>query len=325
MITLLVVILLSACSSGNVDVQYVKVDIKNEKILFESDELLYMEFACKVKSSIFVISNGIWVVNTETKAAEKIINDGIGPKNTYKAKRIVKFKNDLYINSYHDRKFIDQFSADSRPIKLKRKEFESPTSFDDFEILSDSTLIAANPYWESGFIRIFDLTTGSIKRIGNNEIDALMMKFNINSASIAVNKNNAYVCQSTKPKIQVVSVKDQAIIESINLSPPFYSAIPSEYKVEKYNHKAHKQWMSGWTKIYDLIAHEDWLLITYKRGYEEKYYYELINFNNKNKRYYITETDLRIFDFHVNGRQIDIEMVKQAEEKLIWLKADLSI
>jgi hypothetical protein len=143
-----------------------------------------------------------------------------------------------------------------------------------------------------------------------------MLKFNINSASLCVLENNIYVAQNIKPEIQVVSLKTNKTIGLIKLSPPFYKPVP-----EKYDNQKHKEWMAGWTGVSDIFGKNGWLLVIYKWGYDHKYCYELLNLKNLNERFFINETDKRIYGFNVDANKINFEIFTELEEETLWQKA----
>ncbi|MCP4219222.1 MAG: hypothetical protein GY765_31600 [bacterium] len=68
-----------------------------------------------------------------------------------------------------------------------------------------------------------------------------------------------------------------------------------------------------------------WLLVTYKRGYEDKYYYELVNLKDLSKRLYIPETPRKIYDFTVEGNRAILGVTEEIEEKIVWKKEELML
>jgi hypothetical protein len=97
--------------------------------------------------------------------------------------------------------------------------------------------------------------------------------------------------------------------------------MPEKYDKEKYDTKKHKKWMAGWTSIYDILGKNNWLLVIYKWGYDHKYCYELLNLKKPDERFFINETENRIYDFDIDNKKLNFEFFADFEDKITWKKA----
>lgn len=319
---LMFVVLLS-CGDERIELRYKDVNYRISTVIHASNDIPAVNYAVKAHNNIFAANKNIWKIDLSTGNEAIFIYKGIGPNEIVKPKRVVLFKDYIWINTWYDNRYIYRFSTKSPTLKLESIEFNRPYVCDDFEPLSDTKVAMVYAYWKEELLRIYNLENEEIKRCGKPDFIEIMNKFNVNNASIAVLNDIAYVIQSIKPEIQVFSLVDSTKIETIILDPPFFKKIPDKYEVNKFDRDAHYDWMSGWTRLVDIFAHGKWLLIKYRKGYENKYYYELINLDNKKERLFITETPDSIFDFKVKDKNVLVETYEQTEEKIIWKKAEI--
>jgi len=85
------------------------------------------------------------------------------------------------------------------------------------------------------------------------------------------------------------------------------------------NDKNHKQWMSSWTSINNILTNKAWILIKYKKGYEPIYFYEFIDLKNKSNRLYIPETSSNIFEFSIEKNSVKVWATKLDGENIEWI------
>lgn len=261
------------------------------------------------------------MVDLKSKTEKFLFREGIGPDEVFNPYRIVGWKNEIYINSYYSLNYINRFSTGGDEFKLDRFHFELPIDFDDFVFISDNLLALANVNWEAGFVRFYDLKSKNFIKIGTSKITDIMLKFNVNRASLCILGDKLYATQSIKPEIQVISIKEKKFLDPLLLSPPFYKPIPERYTVKKYDDKGHRKWMAGWTSVFDIIGKDNWLLVIYRWGYDQRYCYELINLIDVDNRFFIGETSYMIYDFTVEKDYVDFEACVQQEENIAWKRA----
>jgi hypothetical protein len=270
----------------------------------------------------------IWRVDLAGKKEEKIINSGIGPDEIFKAQKFVINKNKCWTNSYLEFNKIFRFNIkEDRPkIEFLRLPLRI-TRFDTLYPLSENSIACVNADWEDDLLKIIDLETGAIRGAGKPKYTKIMMIFNVNIASIAVQDDAAYITQTIDPLIQVFSLDQCKKIDEIPLSPPFYEPMPKKYDVDKNDDKALIEWMSRWTSLRAIYIDNEWLLLRYKRGFEPIYYYEIINLKNRLERIFIDETPENIFDFKVidsKGKFL-VRSCEEYEEETQWKTAEITL
>lgn len=323
---ILLVIITTYCNKAEKKATYEKLEIRDKKILQISEEIPLINDLAKLKENIFIISkNDVWVVDLNSKKETILIKEGIGPDEIYKASRIIRFNDELYLNSYYQLNYIYHLSPHPDKYELNRIYFDLPLDFDDFDFISDSLMVMVNVYWETGFIRFYNFKSKNTLKIGKGEISELMTRFNVNWASLCLLGDKIYVVQATKPEIMVISGKEKKISNTIKLYPPFFKPIPGKYKVQNYDDKNHKKWMASWTSIYDILGKGDWLLVIYRWGYEQRYCYELINLKDVDHRSYIEETPAKIYEFEVHKDRINFEIYEDEGDKISWQHAQAYI
>jgi hypothetical protein len=319
-IVLAIAILIPTCCNRNhPEILYKKLEIRDRITKYTSREVPFIYDLAKIGQNLFIISKKhIWLIDLKLKTERVLINEGIGPGEIYSPLRIVAFTGDLYINSNLPLKYVYHISTRVDGFKLDRLNFGSLLTFDDFDFIPGNEMVMANVYWESGFIRFYDFNTKKILERGKSKITDIMLKFNVNSAYICALGDKIYAAQATKPEIITISKKEKKILDVIKLSPPFYKFIPGEYNVANYDEKNHKKWMASWTSIIDLLGKNDWLLVVYRWGYEQRYCYELINTNHPDHRFFIDETPFMIYSFEVHKGWVDFEFYEDDGEKISW-------
>jgi hypothetical protein len=323
----IIIILLTAaatlcCGKSRENIVYKEIKIQDLKTDFIDRDTPNISYLAKTGEHI-VINTGkdIWAIDLKTKKSSKIIDNGVGPDQAYYPFRVAEFNGHFYINSLMDIRNFYKLSNDSGKFEVSSIRFNKAIGFDDFALISKDLMAAANVNWEDGYIRLYDLKTWEPQKIGKKKLHPLMLRFNVNKASLCLLGEYIYVAQNIKPEIQVVSLKTNKISDFIKLSPPFYKPMPEKYDVEKYNNKKHKEWMAGWLGIFDLLGKEEWIIIKYRWGYEEKYCYELFNTKNRDERFYIAETQHQIYDFEIDANKINFEIFTKLEEETLWQKA----
>jgi hypothetical protein len=83
--------------------------------------------------------------------------------------------------------------------------------------------------------------------------------------------------------------------------------------------------MARFTSINEILIADNWLLLRYRLGYEAVYFYELINLDNRNVRFYIDATVEYIFDFKVDGEKFLVRSCEREEEPLQWNTGEITI
>ena len=323
---ILLVIITIDCNSHGKKAVYEKLDIRDKKILQISGEIPQVSDLAKLKENIFIISkNDIWLLDLNSKKEKILIKEGIGPDEIYKASRIIRFNDELYLNSYYQLNYIYRLSPHPDKFELTRIYIDDPLDFDDFNFISDSVMVMVNAYWETGFIRFYDFKSKNILELGNSKITELMTRFNANWGSLCVLGGNIYVVRSIKPEIMVIPGKEKKIANTIKLYPPFFKPVPRKYNLQKYDDENHKKWMASWTLIYDILGKGDWLLVIYRWGYEQRYCYELINLKNLDHRFYIEETSAKIYEFEVHQGRVNFEIYEDEGDKISWQHAQAYI
>jgi len=319
--------LLSYCSQCREKITYKELRLKNEKIDFEITDNVFTAFNI-IKSDeniYFQSADYIWAIDSNTGKVKSFIKSGVGPNEIYGPHIMKSFGNEIYVNSYFALEYISHFTADASEAIVNRLNLNEPVNFDDFEFLTKDRIVMANVYWEDGLVRIYDLKNRQLDKIGKSKIIPLMHAFNVNSASLCIMDGNIYVSQRILPEIQVISCKNEKVIDTIKLSPPFFVPMPPKYKVEKYDDKGHRAWMASWTSIISIMGKNGWLLIKYKRGYDELFYYELLNAQRTDNRYFLNETSDEIYNFEVKGNEIIFEMTDELEDRLVWKSVQADI
>lgn len=318
------------CKSKEQQIHYRKGNLTVKSIDFISKEIFKVDCPIFEQDKIFVTDGkkSIWRVDLAVKKEEKIINSGVGPDEIYKAERLVISNNRCWANSYLDFNSLFRFNIqEDRPkVEFLRLPL-SVTRFNSLYPLSENIIAGVNADWEDDLLKIIGLESGAIKGAGKRTYTKAMRRFNINIASIAVRQGNAYITQTIDPNIQVFSLDQCKKIDEIPLSPPFYAPMPKKYDVPKNDSRAHREWMSRWTRIKDIYIDNDWLLLKYVRGYERIHYYEIINLKNRDDRIFIDETPENIFDFKVidsTGKFL-VRSCEENEEETKWKTAEITL
>ena len=316
------IFLFSYCNrNSSLSYKLISPEIKSTETIYRSENIPSISCQARIKNKIIAISNDIVLIDLDKKQDRIIFKNGTGPDQVYKPSRLRIYNQDIYINSFYSLNRIFKISGIDEEIKLEQVNFGiNIFDIDDLKFISEDTLVLANVYWPDHLIKIYDSKKHRIlKKIGKSKKDKLMMKFNINQASICVVKDKLYIIESIAPEIIVFSLEKYTMVEKIVLNPPFYKPHPKKYKVNKYDDKGHKQWMSSWTSINDILTDKAWILIKYKKGYEPLYFYEFIDLKNKSNRLYIPETSSNIFEFSIEKDFIKVWATKLDGENIEWI------
>jgi hypothetical protein len=311
----------ASCSKAEKPISYKKLEIQGKKIEHISLEPPYVIGPTKVGHKIFLISKGVWLVDLDLKKERLIIKTGIGPDEVYNPMRIIRFNDEIYVNSYYQLNYLCHFSTDSDNFKPDRINFDHPLDPDDFDFVSDRLMVMTRAYWETGYVRFYDLKSKKTVNIGKSKITDIMLKFNVNRSSLCVLADKVYVVQATRPEIMEISIPGEKISNTYTLSPPFYKPMPKKYNVLRHDDKNHKKWMSSWTSIDDIRGNGDWLLVSYRWGYDRRFCYELIDTNDVDHRYFIEETPCQVYDFEVHKNRIDFDLCELQEDRILWQHA----
>jgi len=320
----IVVAALLSCGGEKVELQYKKAEFRKLSVSHISQDIPSVNFAVKTPNSIFVTKKQVWKIDLENNKEDIYIGSGAGPNEILKPKRIVFFNDYIWINLGYMSRHIYRFPAAASDLKLEILNFQTALMFDDFEPIQDNKVLMVYPYWKNGLVRIYDLDTKEITKGGKPYFIEAMKHFNINSASVAVMGDKVYVIQSIKPEVQVYSLPSLELVKIIDMNPPFFKERPAKYEIDKFDNGAHFKWMSSWTRLSDIMVDGNRLLIKYRKGYEQLYYYELIDLDSLNRRFFIDETVDSVFHFKVRDKTIYLEMYELQEEQIVWKKADVS-
>ena len=319
-----VVAALFSCGGEKIEVQYKKAEFRILSVSHISQDIPAVKSAVKALNSIFVAEKQVWKIDLENNKEYIYVKSGIGPNEILKPQTVVFFHDNIWVNLRYPERHIYRFPAAVSDLMLETLNFRAAFLVDDFQPLQDNKVVMVYTYWENELVRIYDLDTQEIKTGGKPYFVEAMKHFNINSASVAVLKDKAYVIQSIKPEVQVFSLPSLEKVEIIELNPPFFREMPPKYEVDKFDSGGHFKWMSGWTLVSDIMADGNRLLIKYRKGYEQLYYYELIDLDSLDHRFFIDETVDSVFHLKVRDKAIDIEMYEQQEEQIVWKKAEVS-
>ncbi len=312
-------------------VKYKKLALNtdNARHLSTSTENLRLYDAIRIDDTVFGINKGIWMIDLKTGKEELLFRHGVGPNEIYHAGDIVRFDNQLYINSAMPSKYLFHFNVDESLNKqLKNLSFNERDafSFDDFLFISDNVLAFAFTDWNDGLVKFYDLEKKEyVKCFATPTRIPLMSKFNINTAALCLHDGRLYVAESIKPEVKVISLKTGKITDVLKLSPPFYAPLSAvkEAAVEKFRPETIKKWMAKWTVLVDLFASDHWLLLKYQWGWDKRFCYELVNLQKLHQRYYIDEIPYEIFDMQITGNRAVFTASEEREEELAWLELDV--
>ncbi len=291
------------CQKRDEQIIYRGASLKIDSVFYISKDLLSSYYSYFHDGNIYVkYKKEIWRIDLSVQKEEKLIDNGMGPDEIYMPWEMNFFNDYCWVNSCFDNKNIFRFDTRLANTRVERIPLPNTSRFDDFVVLSENKIAVVCPYWEDGLMRVYDLEKCKIlHKCGKSTSNDIMYRFNVNISQIAYFRGKAYVVQSIEPLIQVISVEEGKLIDKIILDPPFYQKIPARYNVNKYKPEEDRQWMASWTRIVGIFVDNSWLLLRYMKGYEHEFYYELIDLNNRYKRFFIDETTEDIIDFRVSG------------------------
>ncbi len=316
----------SGCSSKDDTLNYKPTTINSTSIEFTSVDIPYAGSSVKIDGKIYTISRKTWEIDLKTGIERVAFEDGVGPDSIFAPSRIRFYNKELWVNSYKSNRFLYHFlNVTDAPPTLNVLRFDNALCFDDFQFISPNKIALTYTYWEDGLVRIYDLGTKKVEQqFSKPHVIDIMGKFNVNTASMYYYQDSLYIVESITPAIKVISLPDNSESE-IQLSPPFFQPIPETYKVNKFDQNSHKAWMAGWTSVSNIMGSNGWLLVTYKRGYENKYYYELVNTKHLSKRLYIDETPNNVYEFKVEGNVAHLGVTEEKGENTLWKKEQVSL
>lgn len=319
LIIALFLVILSGCNPGKVT--YKELKIEKEEIEYSTHEIPNVFFATRIDNKIFVIEEEVWKIDLDKKTEQIIIKNGIGPNELYNPEKIHHQGHYVWINVINPVEYLYGFSIDAEPLILERKRFTNQIRTDDFAFISPDKVALTYVYWDDALLKVYDYKTNKIKNYSSSKKIPLMYRFNISRSSITIVNNTAYITQSILPEIQVIPLDEKKEnITSIHLSPPFYKAMPEKYIQNSNDNRAHKRWMASWTSIFNINSYGDWILVTYKYGYDFEYCYELFNLKNTKKRYYLNNLADRIYEFRVMDQTVEFRSFESLEESTLWKK-----
>lgn len=314
---------LFSCSKKN-EITYKQLSLAEKNIEYISKDIPYVNSLIRRQGRIFLYCKDIYEINLEEKTGKLLFKNGVGPDEIFNPAMIGTWDNDIYINSNYQLEYIYKFNPDSAIKKIERVNIGKVMSFDDFEFISKNLLVMASVYWKDGIVQIYDRAKNTFTKIGTPTYVKAMDIFNVNAAFLCVDNGMIYLAEKIKPGVKIISAEAK-IVKYLTLSPPFYIGIPSRYTPKKYDIKAHRQWMAGWTSISDIMVNNGWLLIRYRWGYDFVFGYELINLGIPGTRYYMDKTAVQIYDFSMAGGKPIFYMVESTVDgDLKWETAKAS-
>jgi hypothetical protein len=264
--------------------------------------------------------NRILLFNTQNKNERCLSKNGVGPDEILSPRSIKVVANMIWVNSYMDTNLATMTLGDQKP---RIDKIPVNMNMDDFIVQDKEHVVLSNPYWEDRLLKIFNLRARQVEKgFADREYTPIMMRFNVNYASLARDLSSLYVCQSISPIVKKYNVKRGFVLtESFNLQPDFYRALPEHYNLEKYDSKnAHRDWMKQWTPLVNVFACQDWVLVHFKNGYEPRNYYCYFKSGDpKRICYYSGEMPFEIYDFMMNGEHPIFYAFDNTSEKSKWL------
>ncbi len=323
----LIFCVLIGCSQRHKKIDYRKAVLNIKSREFVSKDLLTGYYATFSKGEIFVIDKycSIWRIDSSGNEAE-IIKNGIGPDEIFKALRLSFFENQCWVNPNLNHPFLFRFNIDSTvPVIEKMLLPGGINRCDDLIVLSKNKIAAVDANWYDALLKVIDFDSKSVIKGGKPVQTEIMQIFNVNIANIAYHDGNAYITQSIDPRIEVFSLKTCRKIDTIHLRPPFYLPMPKKYDVPNDSNQEHKKWMARFTSIDEIFIDGNWLLLRYRVGYQEVYYYESMNLDNRNVRYYTDASAEYIFDFKVDDGKFLFWSCERDEEPLQWNTGEITI
>ncbi len=315
---------LASCNSEE-KLSYKEIKLQNEIIEYKTDETVMYAKMVRDENRVFSITteSDVRLIDLGKKNEKILFKKGVGPNEVYEPYSIRLFDKKCWVSPMGPAKFIYYFNPDSVTPLLNRMEMKSQLRYDDFNFLSTDIVLMTFVLWDDGLLKVYNKKTNEMKAFGKHEFIDLMLKFNISKAHMVIIDQKAYITQSIAPEIDVISLENmKGKIDKITLSPPFYVHIPEKYIKNQNNHTAHLKWMASWTSVFDILHYNDWILVTYRYGYEYLYSYELFNLKDSNHRYYINKTISRIYDFKVENNRVIFNICDQEEEGVIWKKME---
>lgn len=321
---------LLSCGGEKNELQYKKSEFRILSVSHVSQDIPSVNYIVKALNNFFVTEKRVWKIDPENNKEDICIKRGVGPDEILDPKRIVFFNGNIWINARYISRHLYRFPAfPAAPAaasdwKLEILNFKTPFICDDFQPFQDNKVVMVYTYWKDELVRVYDLDTKEIKKGGKPYFIDPMKRFNVSSASVAVLGDKAYVVQSIIPEVQVLSLPSLEKVETIEMNPPFLKEIPAKYEIDKYDNRAHFKWMSSWTRLVDIMADGNRLLVKYRKGYEQLYYYELIDLDSLDRRFFIDETMYSVFHFEAHDKTIYLEIYEQQEEQIVWKKAEVS-
>ncbi len=303
---------------------YEKANIKIHSVDLISDELFFFNDAAVYGEIIYALNRfDVWKLDLAKQTAEKIIKNGQGPDEIFYPRKCCIYNDNCWVSSLYPNRNLFRFNVNNERIEIETTRLPKQAVFDDFIVLSDKLIACVYVYWEDALLKIIDLKKGIIKKCGKPIYSEIMMRFNVNAASISSYNGNIYVIQNIAPIVEVFSIQECKKIYTITLNPPFYKKMPGKYNVDINSKDAHRNWMSSWTTLFNIMIDKGWILVQYKRGYDFVFYYELVNINDINRRYYIAETGEFIYDFKVLNNSFYIMTGEFKDEICLWKKGEI--
>lgn len=311
-------VVLISCSKKN-EITYKPLSLVEKEIEYISNYIPFVSSMIRRQERIFFCYKDLYEINLKEKTGKLIFPNGVGPDEIFNPCMIRTWDNNIYINSNYQLEYIYKFNPDSEIKKIERVNLGKVMSFDDFEFISKNLIVMSNVYWKDGIVQIYNREKNTFTKIGTPTYVKIMDIFNVNTAFLGVDNGMIYLAEAIKPEIKIISTEQAKIVKFLILSPPFYISMPAKYTPKKYDIKAHRQWMAGWTSISNVIVNNGWLLVRYRWGYNFEFGYELIKLDRPDNRYYIDKTAEEIYDFSIEGKKIIFYMVESTGDgDLTW-------
>jgi hypothetical protein len=316
-------LLLSCRNNGNGFRLYQKIDLQVQKIEGFSEEICSNSKTTKRYGDAIVYAtpdNRIILFSTQNSNELCLSKNGVGPDEILNPRSIKVAAKKIWVNSYMDANLAMMTLGDQRP---RIDKIPVNMNMDDFIIQDKEHVVLSNPYWEDRLLKILNLRTRQVEKgFARREYTPIMMRFNVNTVSLARDVTSLYVCQSISPIVKKYNPqRGFELTESFNLQPDFYRALPERYNLEKYDPRnAHRDWMKQWTPLVNVFACQDWVLVHFKIGYEPRNYYCYFKSGDpKRICYYSEEVSFEIYDFIMNGETPIFYAFDNTSEKSKWL------
>ena len=325
-ILLTLLITAAGCQQKSV-LQYLEMVEPEEMVICKSDIGFTPDDWTVLNGKLVLLnsSEGLFEVDPEKGNGIRLFDIGQGPESLIGPKAISIAGTMAWICSYSQMSHLYRVDFSSVPPVMERWKLPAAMVSDDVVALPDGSVACSWVYWEDGLVRVFSGDGKESGVFGKARHIDLMMKFNVNRSYLYRVDAKLYVVQSIVPEIQVIDLKHEGRVSSIPLDPPFYQSVPDSYDVAKYDRDAHWQWMARWTRLSGITGSGPWILVQYRRGYDQGFLYEFVNLDSPERRFYWGPTDASIRQIHLKGNKLVGDGLRDAGEGMEWVEYRFSL